>query len=827
MVAAYEEPFRVANLWPFDAVQHGMRDIRQAVLYLMHRPAYAAAIVVTIGLGIGANALVFSAVRAVLLRPLPFPDADRLVAVWETQPGLDTRSVAPANFLDWRGASSFDGLAAYSRRRRSLTADDPQRINVATVSANFFDVLRVETLIGRTFAATIPAGVTREVVIREDLWRRQFGADPFIVGRTLRLDDETLVVAGVIAAGAAFPEDVVAWTQAPYDIPELNGAPGDIRTTRDAWYFRVIGRVKPPFTRGEAQAELDAIAARLREEHPATNRSAGVNVVDLHSQVTGASAPMLWILSAVTGAVLLVACANVGMLLLAGALGRARELMIRAALGASRTRLVGQLTLESVLLALGGSAFGLGLAAIARPALIALLPDGTPRTQSIGIDASVAWFALALALVTAIAFGALPAWIASRADTFVGLRNGGRTAGSPAGTRMSSLLVVAQLATVLVLITGAGLMLRSLWILHQRDVGIDVDRLLAIDVTLPDARSRGRAAAVLDIQQMVDRLAALPGATAAAAVQTLPLSTRGPAANLRVEGRTFPPGEAPDVVWKPITPDYFRAVGARILRGRGFTDNDREGTQPVTVINAALARLLWRDADPIGARIGTGLDGSGAPLVVVGVVSDTPQEGISAEVLPEMYRPLAQPARFGVEAMSIVVRSDGDPASLASAARQAVREVHPQAPIGSIRTMNAVVQSGLSSELTAMRALAAFGVLAMLLAAVGLYGVMARLVGDRTRDLGIRLALGAEPRAVRWLVLRRVLVLCATGLATGGAASFVLARQLGSLLHGTSAADPLVFGTATTVLLAASLAASYVPARRASRIDPLIILKEQ
>jgi predicted permease len=803
-----------------------MRDIRDAVRHLIHRPGFAIAIVVTIGLGIGANALVFSAVRAILLRPLPFPAPERLVAVWETQPGIATRSVAPANFLDWRAASSFDALAAYNRRRRSLAGDEPQRINAATVSANFFDVLRVEALVGRTFTTTIQAGLPREVVIGEDLWRRQFAADRSIIGQTLRLDDETLTVAGVIPAAAAFPEDVVAWTQAPFDIPELNGAPGDIRTMRDSWYFRVIGRLKADVSRVQAQAELDAIAARLREEHPATNRNAGVNVVDLHSQVTGASAPMMWILSGVAGCVLLVACANVAMLLLAGALGRGRELLIRAALGASRVRLVRQLTLESVLLALCGCAVGLALATGARPALIALLPTGTPRAQSISMDSGVAWFALGLALLTSIAFGVLPALIASRSGTFIGLRTGVRTAGSPSSSRLSSLLVIAQLATVLVLVTGAGLMLRSLWMLHQRDLGIDVERLLAIDVTLPDARSRGRAAAVLDIQQMVERLATLPGATAAAAVQTLPLSARGPAANIRVEGRTFPPGEAPDVVWKPITPDYFRAVGAQIIRGRPFTDADREGTQPVAVINARLAQLLWPGRDPVGARIGTGLDGNGAPVVVVGVVADTPQEGVGAEVLPEMYRPLAQPARFGVESMSLVVRSDGDPAVLAGAARQVVRGVHPQAPVGSIRTMNAVVQAGLSSELTATRALAIFGCLAMLLAGVGLYGVMARLVGDRTRDLGIRLALGAEPRAVRWLVLRRTIGLWTLGLVIGGAASLALSRQLGALLHGMSVADPLVFSGAALVLLAASLAASYVPAHRASRIDPIIVLKE-
>jgi putative ABC transport system permease protein len=310
-------------------------------------------------------------------------------------------------------------------------------------------------------------------------------------------------------------------------------------------------------------------------------------------------------------------------------------------------------------------------------------------------------------------------------------------------------------------------------------------------------------------------------------VQTLPLAGPGPSANIRVEGRAFAPGEAPDVVWKPVTPDYFRTVGARIVRGRSFSDADREGSVPVAIINARLAELLWRDRDPIGARIGTGLDGDGAPLLVVGVVSDAPQEGIGGEVLPEMYRPLAQPARFGVDAMSLVMRTSGDPAALSSAARAVVRAVHPLAPIAAVRPMRAIVEAGLASDTTAMRALGAFGGLALALAAVGLYGVMARLVGDRTRDLGIRMALGANPHAVGWLVLRRTLALCAVALAIGGGLSLLLSRRLGALLHGASPVDPVVLGAAAGVLVLAALAASYLPARRAARIDPLLVLKQE
>lgn len=804
-----------------------MQDVKDAFRQLTHRRGTSLTIVLTLALGIGANALVFSAVRGVLLAPLPYPEPHRLVNIWETQPGNPTRGVAPANFLDWRSAASFEGLAAYNRKRRSIGGDHPERILIATVSANFFAVLGIRPVAGRTFTGPAPAGGQREVILRDDFWQRRFAADRSLVGKTIRLDDETLVVAGVVSRALAFPEDAVAWTTAPHDIPELgSGAPADLRTVRDAWYFSVVGRLKQGTTIQHAQAEMDGLAARLEGTHPSSNRGAGVRIVGLQAQLTESSGPALWILFGVVGCVLAIACANVATLLLAGASARARELSIRAALGASRLRLLRQLAIESLILAFAGGGLGLAAAAVGQPALISFLPAGTPRIESVGVDAAVVLFTLGLSVVTAVAFGVAPALMASGSE-FNALRDGGRSGQSRRGNRMTAFLVGAQLAAALVLVTGTGLMLRTLYTLSQRDVGIDIQRLLVLDVTLPDARSRGRAAAALDITRMVEGLSAVPGATAAAAIQSLPLSGGGAAASLRVAGRSYAPNEAPDVQWRAITPGYFETVGAAVLRGRPFTDADRDGTQPVTVINEALARRVWPGADPVGARIGTGLDGDGAGVTVIGVVADIPQDSLRDVAGPEMYRPLAQPSRFSTESMSLVVRTDGDPATLASAAREAVRQVHAQAPVSAVRTMAAVAATGVATERTAARALGVFGGLALVLAAVGLYGVMSRLVVDRARELGVRLALGAAPAAIRHLVLARTLRIAGGGVFAGAAASVMVSRQLGSILHGLDTLDPLTMASSALVLVMAVLGASYMPARRASRIDPIAVMKSE
>ncbi|CAN5885610.1 hypothetical protein BH18ACI5_BH18ACI5_19130 [soil metagenome] len=516
---------------------------------------------------------------------------------------------------------------------------------------------------------------------------------------------------------------------------------------------------------------------------------------------------------------------NVATLLLTAALGRSRELAIRSALGASRLRLLRQLAIEAMMLAIGGAVAGLALAAAAQPLLLALLPASTPRLATIAVDGGVVLFAFVLALLSALVFGCGPALVASGARSFAALRDGGRSGTSRGGNRTASLLVAAQLAIAVILVTGTGLMLRTLFTLYQRDIGIDVERLLALDVTVPDARSRGRSAAALDFQRISEELAQVPGVTAAGGIQVLPLSSRGPAATIRVDGRIFGPDEAPDINWRTVTPAYFRAAGIDLIRGRGFNDADREGAQPVAIINATLASALWEGRDPIGARIGTGLDGDGAPVVVIGVVQDSAQESITARVQPEMYRPLAQPSRFAADAMSFVVRTEGDPSNLASSAREAVRRVHPQAPVSSVRPMKLVAAEGVATETAVARALAVFGMLALVLAAVGLHGVVTRMVGDRTRELGIRIALGASPGALKRDVIGRTLMLAVTGLAFGVAGSIAAGRQLRTMLHGVSAADPLVLGMASAVLLVAAAAATFGPTRRALRTDPLIVMK--
>ncbi|HEV8254330.1 MAG TPA: ABC transporter permease [Vicinamibacteria bacterium] len=797
-----------------------LRDVRFALRNLGRSPGFAAAVAVTLALGIGANTAIFSLLEALLLRPLPFRQPDRLAMVWQTEPGNPTRPVAPANFLDWRAQSrSFQGLAAFDWRARNLTGGpEPVRLQAATVSANFFEVLGVTPALGRTFSA----GEAREAVISDGLWRRLFASAPEVVGRRLLLDREPYEVVGVMPPAFAFPQDVEVWLRAPHDVPEL-GLPAavDIRRLRDARYFRVIGRLAEGIRLPQAQAEMDAIARRLEESYPEANAHGGVNVMPLKQHLVGRTRPTLLLLQGVAALVLLIACANVANLLLARAARRRKEMAIRSALGASRGRLVAQLLTESVLLAVAGGAVGLWLAAWMGPLLAAVLPASFGAATAGGVSAAVLLFTLSLSLLVAIVFGLAPAWEVSRPAAVESLREGRTSASSPAAGRLRGALVAGEVGLALVVAAGAALLLKSLWLIEQTKPGFDARGVLSLRLSL----AGGGANARQQYAEIVERLSGVMAVEEAALAQTLPASGRSFSANIRVEGRSDAPGQAPDVCWRVVTPDYFRALRIPLREGRLFTSFDGAGAPPVALVNETLATLLAGDGDVLGRRIGTGLDGEGAKVTVVGVVGDTPQESVALKTQPEMYRPLAQPSRWSGEVVSLIVRTKGDPVAAAPAVRAAIRSVSREATISEVRPLRDLVAVSVSRQRSTASLLGLFAALALGLCAVGVYGLLAYLVGERTREFGVRLALGARPADVLRLVLRRGLGLVAVGTAAGLAAALALGRVLSGLLYEISARDPATLAAACAVMAAVGLLASYLPARRATRVDPMVALR--
>ncbi|HEY3121574.1 MAG TPA: ABC transporter permease [Vicinamibacteria bacterium] len=801
------------------------RDLRFAVRGLARSPAFAAAVAVTLAMGIGANTAIFSLLEALLLRPLPYRQPDRLAMVWQTEPGNATRDVAPANFLDWRAQSrSFEGLAAFDWGARNLTGgSEPVRIQVATVSVNFFEVLGVVPAVGRSFAAE--AG--REAVVSDGLWRRLLGGQPDVLGRRLLLDREAYEVVGVMPPGFAFPQDVEVWLRAPHDVPELKlPASVDIRRLRDARYFRVIGRLAEGIHLPQVQAEMDAIAHRLEKSYPDANAHAGINVMPLKEQLVGRTRPTLLLLQGVAGLVLLIACANVANLLLARAARRRKEMAIRSALGASRRRLIAQLLTESALLAVGGGALGLLIAVWMGPALAAVLPAPlTPAITTGGLSAPVLGFTLSLSLLVALVFGLAPAWEVSRPAAVEALRQGRTSDASPTTGRLRGALVAGEVALALVVATGAALLLKSLWLIVQTNPGFDAERVLSLRLSVASASGAPAAAVRQVYAEVVERLAGVPGVEEAAIAQTLPLAGRGASANLRVEGRSYPAGQAPNVCWKVVTPGYFHTLRIPLRQGRVFTASDGGRAPPVAVVNESLARLLALEGDVIGRRIGTGLDGDGAGVTVVGIVGDTPQESVTLKTQPEMYRPLAQPSRWSGEVVSLVVRTGGDAVAAVPAVRAAVRSVTREATMSDIRPLRDVVARSVGRQRSTASLLALFAALALVLCAVGVYGLLAYLVGERTREFGVRLALGARPADVLGLVLRRGLGLVAVGTAVGLAAALALGRVVSGLLYEISARDPATLAAACAVMAAVGLLASYLPARRATRVDPMAALR--
>ncbi|MDQ3803874.1 MAG: ABC transporter permease [Acidobacteriota bacterium] len=805
------------------------QDLRYGLRTLLKNPGFTAVAVIALALGIGANSAIFSVVNAVLLRPLPYRDPDRLVMVWEenTKAGYPRDTPAAANYIDWRDQNQvFEGMAAIADVSFNLTgAGEPERLDGRRVSASLFPLLGVEPHLGRAFLPEEDQpGANRVAVLSHGLWQRRFGADANIAGKPLTLNGESYEVVGVMPPHFQFPsrEDEL-WVPIAFTPQEA--------ASRGRHYLQVLARLKPGVTLGQAQAEMSTIAARLQQQYPEQNTNLGATVTPLHEHVVGDIRPALLVLLGAVGFVLLVACANVANLLLARAAVRQKEIAVRVALGASRLRLVRQFLTESVLLAALGGGLGLLLSVWGVSLLKTFIPENISQARAVAVDARVLGFTVLVSLLTGLIFGLAPAVQASNFNLNETLKEGGRdSAAGSRGNRIRALLVVAEVAVSLVLLIGAGLLINSFLRLRNVDPGFRADNLLTMSIELPQQKYPDPARRAAFYTELVSRIEALPGVKSAAVTNWIPLVFQGDSIGFSIEGRPDPaPGQGrrPTVVTRVVHPHYFRTMGIQLLRGREFGEQDRVESPTVAVISETMARRHWPGEDPTGKRITPGPATSTDPddwVTIVGVVKDVRQFELGAEPKPQMYVSYAQGWSFFAP-RHLVVSTAVEPLSLAATVRKTVWEIDKDQPVSDIRTMEEVLSESLARQRFSMLLLGIFAAVALALAAVGIYGVMSYAVAQRTHEIGIRMALGAQRGDVLKLAVGQGLKLVLIGVALGLAAAFALTRVMASLLFGVSATDPATLVTISLVLIGVAVLASYIPARRAAKVDPMIALR--
>ncbi len=790
------------------------QDLRYAIRQFARHPGLPAVAVLTLAVGIGANTAMFGVLRGVLLRPLPYPEPARLVRVFEIVPQYGRFSVAPAVFLDWRNeAATFEGLAAYNSGSATLSDGmTAERVAGATVSWDLFDVLRVRPALGRGFAPDEDGQPATAVVLSYGLWQRRFGGDPRVLGRSLTLNGAPVTVIGVMPAAFRFPT-----RQTELWIP-LGINPAD--ASRGGHYLSVIARLKPERSIEEAAAEMRGIAERLALEYPESSAGESAGVVLLHEDTVGtARRPLITLLAAVA-LVVLIACGNVANLLLVRASGAAREIAIRRALGALTSRVVRQMLTESLLVSVTGGVLGVALAYASLTPIRALSADSLPRVDDITIDGSVLVFALGLSLLTGLLFGAAPAWRAAHAGFGAALKEGGRSIAGSGGHGLRGLVVIAEVAVSLMLLVGAGLLMRSFANLAAVDPGFETDRVLTFRVSLPPAPDSD-VQRVAYFGELLDRLEALPSVDAVVMTQQLPLQGRY-VLSVTFQGRPeLPPAERPSANYRAVTAGYFDALGIGLRRGRHFTERDAGGAPLVAIVDDAFASRHFPGEDPIGRGIdiGNGTDGF---VEIVGVVGNVRHEGLDTAAEPTMYVPYAQDP---LPSMAVLVRSAGHPLDLVPAVRAIAQEIDRGVPLFAVGALADVVGDSIAPRRFSMILLGLFAVIALFLAAVGLYGVLSYAVTQRTHEIGVRLAVGATPPRVLGLVVGQGVKLTLVGIAVGAAGALGLSRLVQTMLFGVDAFDPLTYAGTALTLLAVGVLACCLPARRAMRVDPILALR--
>ncbi len=798
------------------------QDLSYGARMLIKNPGFTVIAVFTLALGIGANTAIFSVVNGLLLRPLPYPEPERLVMIWEDPGSIPRNFVNPRNYADWREQNQvFEQVAAINTQNINLTDDgEPERMIGARVAANFFSILRVNASLGRTFLPTEDGAGSRPVaVLSYGLWQRRFSADPNVIGRMLVLNGASTTVVGVMPADFRFPQQVELWIPFVFTSNEL------ANTNRGSHYLRVVGRLKPGVSVEQAQAEMETIYNRLRQEYPRALAKWKVHVFSMHEDMVSDVKSALLILLGAVCFVLLIACANVANLMLARATARQKEIAIRAALGASRFRLIRQLLTESFMLALAGGGLGVLLGLWGIDLLIRLNPGNLPRLDEIGLDRNVLLFTLLLSLLSGLIFGATPALQSSRINLNESLKNAAGRGGAGGGqSSLRQVFIVAEVALSLVLLAGAGLMIKSFIKLGQVELGFNPENVLTMRVSLPSNRYAEWEQQISFYRRVVDRIKVLPGVQSAALISDPPISNSvGLWQNgFRIEGQPEPPpGHGNYAYLRWISPDYFQTLGIPLLKGRLLTESDTADRPGIAVIDAAMARQFFPNEDPIGKRILIGIRDRG-PREIVGIVGNVRQTSLDAEAGPHMYIPYYQtPLSYA----TLLVRTLADPNAASAAVKHEVLAVDPRQPIYSIRAMEQIISNSLADRRFNLTLLGIFAGVALMLAAIGIYGVMSYSVTQRTREIGIRVALGAQGSDVLRLVVGQGLRLVALGVALGLLAALALTRLMKSLLYSVSATDPVTFIVIALLLTSVALLACYLPARRATKVVPLVALR--